>query len=127
MKSDDRADCEDPYAPAISGHIYSGPDGASVYRQATRYDGTALVHATGEFDMDSVACLHRALADARNDGATLIRLDLTAVTFGDSFFLHALIRAIRSPGTLILAGPLPTHLRHLFDLTDTTQLFVFEA
>ncbi|WP_052498850.1 STAS domain-containing protein [Streptomyces vietnamensis] len=126
MRNDDRTGCEGQYAPAVGGHLYSGPDGTSVYRQATRHDGTAHLQATGEFDMDSADCLRRALADARNDGATLIRLDLTSVAFGDSSFLHVLVRAHRSPGTLILTGPLPHHLRHLFVLTDTTHLFHFE-
>ncbi|WP_369149132.1 STAS domain-containing protein [Streptomyces sp. R44] len=127
MKSDGRTHCEETYAPAISGHIDRGPEGASVYRQATRYDGTARLQASGEFDVDSVECLRRALADAHRDGATRIRLDLASVTFGDSSFLHVLVRAHSAFGTLVLARPLPAHLRRLFDLTGTTKMFHFEA
>ncbi|MFI1654830.1 STAS domain-containing protein [Streptomyces sp. NPDC020472] len=123
MKSDDRTQHEELYTSAVGGHLYSAPGGTSVYRRATRYDGTALLKASGEFDLDSTGCLRQALADARNDGATRIRLDLTTVTFGDSSFLHTLVHANTAPTRLVLVGPLPRPLRHLFDLTGTTPLF----
>ncbi|MFC9593886.1 STAS domain-containing protein [Streptomyces sp. NPDC056944] len=107
------------------GHHYRSPGEASVYRQPTRPDGTAVLQAAGEFDLDSVGCLRQAQADARYEGATRIVLDVSGVTFGDSSFLHTLVAALRAPGRLILRGPVPHHLRQLFTLTGTTHLFQF--
>ncbi|MFF8835882.1 STAS domain-containing protein [Streptomyces sp. NPDC015130] len=103
-------------------HLYRSPE-ARVYRQHTRTDGTALLQAAGEFDLDSVGCLRQAVADARYEGASLVVLDVSEVAFGDSSFLHALVAAIRAPGRLVLRGPVPDQLRQLFSLTGTTQLF----
>ncbi|MFB6634890.1 hypothetical protein ACFCWY_33860 [Streptomyces sp. NPDC056362] len=66
------------------------------------------------------------LADARNDGASLIRLDLSGVTFGDSTFLDTLLRANQPPPVLVLAGPLPDHLHRLFLITGTSSLFHYD-
>ncbi|MGW6414978.1 STAS domain-containing protein [Streptomyces sp. NPDC055055] len=112
--------------PALSGRLYGARTGDHVYRWRTRADGTAILRASGEFDTDSVGCLARALADARNDGASLIRLDLAGVTFGDSTFLNTLLRANQPPSVLVLAGPLPEHLHRLFVLTGTTSLFSYD-
>lgn len=109
--------------PPHEGHIYSAPGGADVYRTATRPDGTARLVASGEFDMDSSPCLQHALADARADGATSIELDVAAVAFGDSTFLQTLVRAHHKLRRIVLVGPAPHHLRQLFDLTGTTDLF----
>ncbi|MFF9066071.1 STAS domain-containing protein [Streptomyces sp. NPDC014891] len=115
------------HASSGGGHIYSAPGGASVYRRATGLDGTAELVAAGEFDMDSVGCLHRALADAGADDATSVRLDVSGVVFGDTSVIHALLRARQGLGRLALVGPVPPQLRQLFDLTGTTPLFPVEA
>ncbi|KKZ70437.1 hypothetical protein VO63_28980 [Streptomyces showdoensis] len=80
------------------------------------------MRASGEFDMESVSGLVQALADARDEGATRVMLDLSGVTFGDSTFLNVLIRTHRS-GELVLVGDSPRHLRKLFELTGTEHLF----
>ncbi|MEU6978961.1 STAS domain-containing protein [Streptomyces sp. NPDC046371] len=126
MTSNERTRPEVLSTPGADDHnlyLYSAPGRAGVHRRATRPDGTAVLTASGELDLDSVGCLRQALTDARNDGATRILLDLTAVTFGDSTFLNTLLTARNKPGQLILTGPLPDHLRHLFDLTGATRLF----
>ncbi|MFC9343778.1 STAS domain-containing protein [Streptomyces sp. NPDC057020] len=114
------------HASAGGGHIYSAPGGASVYRRADGYDGTAVLTADGEFDIDSVVCLRRALTDACADGTTSIRLDVSGVAFGDCSFIHALVRARQGLQWLALIGPVPNHLHQLLDLTGTTPLFPIE-
>ncbi|MEU5922061.1 STAS domain-containing protein, partial [Streptomyces sp. NPDC047141] len=91
-------------APAPSDRLYKTSTGDHVYRWRTRFDGTAILRASGEFDTDHVDCLTRALADARNDGATRIRLDLSGVTFGDSTFLNTLLRGAPPPGPTSAPG-----------------------
>ncbi|MFG3492810.1 STAS domain-containing protein [Streptomyces sp. NPDC047972] len=122
--NDDHTPVEVLHASSGGGHIYSAPGGASVYRRATELDGTAELVAAGEFDMDSVGGLHRALADAGADGATSVRLDVSGVVFGDTSVIHALLRARQGLGRLVLVPP---QLRQLFDLTDTTPLFPVET
>lgn len=125
MMRDERTTRRDVmHTPGGDGHhFYSALGGAGVHRRTTRPDGTAVLVASGELDLDSVGCLRQALTDARNDGATRILLDLSGVTFGDSTFLNVLLTARSKPGQLTLAEPLPDHLRRLFDLTGTTRLF----
>ncbi|MGW6418994.1 STAS domain-containing protein [Streptomyces sp. NPDC055055] len=111
---------------AFGGTLYSS-FGAHVYRRKTRADGTALLQATGEFDADSSGCLRQALSDARDTGADCVQLDLSAVTFGDSVFVHVLAHASTDSARLVLAGPLPGPLNRLFDLTGTTRVFHFDT
>ncbi|MFB6634893.1 STAS domain-containing protein [Streptomyces sp. NPDC056362] len=120
-------DCEVLFTQVPSGHVYSAPGGAGVYRQVTGPDGTALLQATGEFDTDSVSCLRQAVADALDDGATCVRIDLTSIAFGDVALVDALLRAQGGAARIVLGGPLPGHLRRLFELTGTTGLFHVEA
>ncbi|MFJ2060398.1 STAS domain-containing protein [Streptomyces sp. NPDC087908] len=126
MRNDDRIDegrVGVLHASAGEGHIYSAPGGAGVYRKATGPDGTARLVASGEFDMDSSPCLQHALTDARADGATSIKLDVAAVAFGDSTFLHVLLRAHHELQQVVLIGPVPLHLRQLFNITGTAALY----
>ncbi|XUM02101.1 STAS domain-containing protein [Streptomyces venezuelae ATCC 10712] len=88
-----------------------------MYRQTTGSDGTAPLQATAEFDTDSVTCLRQAHADAIADGATCVRVDLTSITFGDAALGDTLPHAQEGPVRLVLAGPLPRHVRHLLELT----------
>ncbi|MFB7234982.1 STAS domain-containing protein [Streptomyces sp. NPDC056269] len=128
MKGDEHADRDEVLLTRVpSGHIYSAPGGAGVYRQVTGPDGTALLQATGEFDTDSVTCLRQALADAIDEGATRVRIDLTTIAFGDVTLVDILLHAQQGPARVVLAGPLPGHLRRLFELTGTTGLFHVEA
>ncbi|GAA3398622.1 STAS domain-containing protein [Streptomyces roseoviridis] len=103
---------------------YRTADGsARVQHEVVGPAGTWLLCAAGEFDSDSVGALHEALGDARRAGAERILLDLSRVTFGDSVFLHELLKAHDGPGRLVLVGPLTGQVRRLFELTGTLRLF----
>ncbi|MFB6634391.1 STAS domain-containing protein [Streptomyces sp. NPDC056362] len=67
------------------------------------------------------------LADAIEEGATCVRIDLTAIVFGDVALVDVLLHAQQGPARVVLAGPMPSHLRRLFELTGTTGLFHVEA
>ncbi|WP_052713809.1 hypothetical protein [Streptomyces katrae] len=54
--------------------------------------------------------------------ALLLIVDVTSVTFADSFFLNVLIR-LRKRRPLILAGPLPHQLEWLLEMTGALVLF----
>ncbi|MER5808467.1 STAS domain-containing protein [Streptomyces sp. NPDC002033] len=84
-------------------------------------DGT-VIRVRGELDLDSVHVLHTALHRAR--GRTVV--DLSGVAFADTALLHALLDARAAHG-FVLAGPLSTGLRRLFDLSDTRRCFAFTA
>ncbi|SEB66585.1 STAS domain-containing protein [Streptomyces sp. TLI_105] len=105
-----------PVYGAKSGH-------ARVRRESTGSPATWLLSASGEFDVDTIDCLRDALTAARKAHAERILLDLADVVFGDSTFLHELVRAHRGPSRLVLVGPLPGQLRRLFEMTGTYRLF----
>ncbi|MFF5973358.1 STAS domain-containing protein [Streptomyces sp. NPDC012769] len=103
---------------------YRTPDGCARVRHETTGSATTwLLCAAGEFDSDTVRALHQALTDAQDAGAERILLDLSRVTFGDSSFLHELLKAHYGPGRLVLVGPLTNQVRRLFELTGTLRLF----
>ncbi|MFF8513083.1 STAS domain-containing protein [Streptomyces sp. NPDC015492] len=127
MKNSDRAPVDGVlHASVGAGHFYSAPGGAHVSRQDAGPDGTAELAADGEFDMDSTGCLRQALSDACAQGASRIRLDVGAVAFADSTFLHVLLRAREGHAPLVLVGPVPHHLHQLLDLTGTAHLFSYD-
>ncbi|MFG3041813.1 hypothetical protein ACGFYZ_33415 [Streptomyces sp. NPDC048330] len=74
-----------------------------------------------------VACLRQALTDAADVGATSIRVDLTAIVSSDCSLIDTLLHTREWPARLVLVTPMPSPLRHLLDITDTTGLFHFEA
>ncbi|MFE7513176.1 STAS domain-containing protein [Streptomyces sp. NPDC057540] len=127
MKRDghDEGDVLFTYLP--NGQVYGAPGGTGVYRQTTGTDGTAHLQATGELDTGNVTCLHQAMTDALGEGATCMRVDLTTIAFGDVALVHTLLHIQDGPARLVLAGPLPRHLRRLLKLTGTTGLFHVEA
>ncbi|MEH0407379.1 hypothetical protein ACFY7V_33960 [[Kitasatospora] papulosa] len=102
------------HTPVLGGHLYRSRRVAHVYRQSAGREGTARLEASGEFGMETVGCLHQALADARTESPA----DLTAVAFADSLFIHTLVTAHK---------PLPSHMVQLFDLTGATHLFHFDT
>ncbi|MFI8828553.1 STAS domain-containing protein [Streptomyces sp. NPDC053431] len=103
---------------------YRSADGAAFVRRESSGSGaTWILCAVGEFDSESVSCLREALLDARQDGCDRILLDLSGVTFGDSSFLHELIRSHHGPGRLVLVGPMTDQIRRLFEITGTLRLF----
>ncbi|MEU2233408.1 STAS domain-containing protein [Streptomyces vietnamensis] len=109
---------------AVGPYTYRSPNGvAGVRREPTASAGTWLLSAQGEFDRDTLPCLHSALCAARRARAERIALDLSGVTFGDSSFLQELIEARRRPGRLLLVGPLAGQIRRLLELTGTDHVF----
>ncbi|MFE4310352.1 MULTISPECIES: STAS domain-containing protein [unclassified Streptomyces] len=98
-------------------------NGGRVVREASSESGTVLLTLTGSFGVSTVSCLHEALTDARHERAAHTVLDLARVTFGDSSFLHELLSAHFSHPNLLLIGPIPRQLHHLFLRTGTLRLF----
>ncbi|MER7540810.1 STAS domain-containing protein [Streptomyces sp. NPDC097704] len=125
IKNDHPApDVRRPFPSPQERRVYRAPLGATrVVREPSRDPGIVVLSATGEFDMDTVPCLHEALADARHAGAQQTVLDISQVGFGGSSFLHELLAAHFSHRRLILVGPIPHQLRRLFVLTGTLRLF----
>ncbi|WP_370413656.1 STAS domain-containing protein [Streptomyces fradiae] len=127
MITNDRpaSDIREPSPSPEERRVYRAPVGSTwVVREPSPGPGTVVLSATGEFDMDTVQCLHEALADARHAGARQTVLDISQVGFGDSSFLHELVAAHFSHHhRLVLAGPIPDQLRELFLLTGTLRLF----
>ncbi|MFI9003906.1 STAS domain-containing protein [Streptomyces sp. NPDC053541] len=103
---------------------YRTPSGTARVVCEEAPDGdTVVLSATGEFDVDTVDCLRRALADARHSGCRRTVLDVSQIGFGDSSFLHELVTAHFANGSLVLTGPLPRQLKQLFTMTGTLRLF----
>ncbi|MFC8506752.1 STAS domain-containing protein [Streptomyces sp. NPDC057411] len=112
--------------PPVRGdaRTYRAPAGhAWVVREPPPAPDTVMLSATGEFDVDTVCCLRRALAEARHEGPRRTVLDISQVGFGDSSFLHELVTAHFAGHPLALAGPVPRQLRQLFTMTGTLRLF----
>ncbi|WP_225803178.1 STAS domain-containing protein [Streptomyces sp. NK15101] len=108
----------------VGPHTCRSPGGvATVTREPTASAGTWLLSARGEFDRDTLPCLHSALCAARRARAGRIVLDLSGATFGDSSFLQELIEAHRRPGRLLLVGPLAGQIRRLLELTGMDRVF----
>lgn len=120
----DPVECGRVPAAARGPRTYRAPTGAAwVVREPSPAPGTVVLSATGEFDVDTVACLRKALADARYEASPRTVLDISQVCFGDSSFLHVLVAAhLAAPG-FVLAGPIPRELRQLFALSGTLRLF----
>ncbi|MCX2185300.1 STAS domain-containing protein [Streptomyces sp. SKN60] len=96
---------------------------AWVVREPSPAPGTVVLAATGEFDVDTIDCLRRALTEARHSGCRQTVLDISQIGFGDSSFLHELLTAHFAHGRLVLAGPVPRQLKQLFAMTGTLRLF----
>ncbi|MFI8962423.1 STAS domain-containing protein [Streptomyces sp. NPDC053493] len=98
---------------------------ARVVREPGPEGGTVVLAAIGEFDVETVGCLARALAEARHEGCRRTVLDVSRVEFGDSSFLHVLVTAHFAGRPFVLMGPVPRQLRQLFAMTGTLRLFTF--
>ncbi|MEU8618613.1 STAS domain-containing protein [Streptomyces sp. NPDC048623] len=113
-----------PTGPGPEPRIYRAPAGTAwVVREPSPAPGTVVLSATGEFDVDTVVCLRRALAEARRSGSRRTVLDISQIGFGDSSFLHELLTAHFADGRFVLAGPVPRQLKQLFAMTGTLRLF----
>ncbi|MFD4247579.1 STAS domain-containing protein [Streptomyces sp. NPDC058525] len=86
-------------------------------------DGAIAIVCEGEFDLDTVGVL-AAACDRDAAGAELLVLDVARVAFADSSFLNVLIR-LRNTRSVVLAGPLPSQLRRLLEMTGALELFEF--
>ncbi|MFG2623111.1 STAS domain-containing protein [Streptomyces sp. NPDC048507] len=83
--------------------------------------GEFVVVCSGEFDADTVGTLVQACR-TEAAGAQLLILDMRGVLFADSSFLNVLIR-LRNEGPVALAGPLPSQLLRLLEMTGALALF----
>lgn len=86
-----------------------------------------VITASGEFDTDEQDLLPAAWAEAEERALPLTVLDLSGVTFGDSSFLDALLRARtlhRTAGRrLVLVGPLYPNVLLLLTVTHVLEHF----
>lgn len=94
-------------------------------------DGLRIVRAEAEMDWDRAEDFGERLRAAAGTPGARVVVDLSAVVFADSSTLHVLLQARRElgrgGGRLVLAGPLSTAARRLFDLTMTAAHFEFAA
>ncbi|MFE5964639.1 STAS domain-containing protein [Streptomyces sp. NPDC056463] len=84
---------------------------------------TAVLHLIGEFDADTMGCLHEAIWAVRFSQTERLLMDLTEVTFADAAFVHELAATRDLPGRLVLIGPLTSPVRRLLDITGTRGRF----
>ncbi|MEU5715330.1 STAS domain-containing protein [Streptomyces sp. NPDC020403] len=93
-------------------------------------DGVVLIRVRGTLDAWSgPSALVEALEGAVGTGGRLTVADLSGLTFADSTGLHVLLNAQRGHAEagvgLVLAGPLRTEVRRLFEVSGTAGAFRF--
>ncbi|HWU10878.1 MAG TPA: STAS domain-containing protein [Streptomyces sp.] len=93
-------------------------------------DGVVVIRVRGTLDgWSGRSELVEALEDAAGSGGRLTVADLSGLLFADSAGLHALLNAQQShTGSgvpLVLAGPLATGVRRLFEVSGTSGAFTF--
>ncbi|WP_069174512.1 STAS domain-containing protein [Streptomyces griseus] len=96
----------------------------------TTDDGVVLIRVRGTLDAWSgPTLLVEALEGAASTGGRLTVADLSGLAFADSTGLHVLLDAQRGHTEagvrLVLAGPLRTEVRRLFEVSGTTGAFRF--
>ncbi|MFE3518160.1 STAS domain-containing protein [Streptomyces sp. NPDC059166] len=96
----------------------------------TADDGVVLIRVRGSLDgWSGHSELVEALDGAAGRGGRLTVADLSRLEFADSTGLHVLLNAQRrhtATGVrLVLAGPLDTGLRRLFEVSGTLGAFTF--
>ncbi|MEU6298158.1 STAS domain-containing protein [Streptomyces erythrochromogenes] len=98
----------------------------AVVTTTTDHDAT-VISLHGEVDEDGAPFLARALARAASAGLPRTVVDLSGTPFVDSSVLHALLDAQRAHAAagalLVLAGPLHTAVRRLFEVTGSAPAF----
>ncbi|MEU9419017.1 STAS domain-containing protein [Streptomyces sp. NPDC051000] len=86
-------------------------------------NGVRVIVCAGEFDQETLGPLKAACTAAANDPTVRrVVLDVTAITFADSSMLNTMLLLLRA-GRLVLAGPMPTQLGRLLDITQARELF----
>ncbi|MDF6020393.1 STAS domain-containing protein [Streptomyces sp. JH34] len=96
----------------------------------TTDDGAVLIRVRGTLDgWSAPSALVDALEEAAGSGGRLTVADLSRLEFADSTALHALLNAHRRHAgagvALVLAGPLDTGVRRLFEVSGTLGAFTF--
>lgn len=90
-----------------------------------------VVTSAGELDWDFAGDFAGDLRNAVAGGCRLLVVDMSQVTFADSTALNALLTAQRDlAGTgrhLVVAGPLTTPVRRLFEVSGTIGHLEFAA
>ncbi|MFE2129640.1 STAS domain-containing protein [Streptomyces amritsarensis] len=98
----------------------------AVVTTTTDCDAT-VISLHGEVDEDDAPFLARALAQAAAGGPPRTVVDLSGTPFVDSSVLHALLDAQRAHAAagalLVLASPLHTAVRRLFEVTGAAPAF----
>ncbi|WP_060180593.1 STAS domain-containing protein [Streptomyces sp. IMTB 1903] len=93
----------------------------------TTYCDATVISLHGEVDENDAPFLARALAQAAAGGPPRTVVDLSGTPFVDSSVLHALLDAQRAHAAagalLVLAGPLHTAVRRLFEVTGAAPAF----
>ncbi|MCX5199158.1 STAS domain-containing protein [Streptomyces sp. NBC_00249] len=84
-------------------------------------DGVCVIVCSGEFDLHTSSVLAVACEREAAPGGLLV-LDVAQVAFADSAFLTTLLW-VRDSRRLVLAGPLPSQLRRLLEMTKVLDLF----
>ncbi|MFF2717432.1 STAS domain-containing protein [Streptomyces sp. NPDC058011] len=100
----------------------------SQARVHVRHERSALVvTACGDFDADEQDLLPAAWNEAEEQALLVTVLDLSGVTFGDSSFLDALLRARQvhhaAGRRLVLVGPLQPPVITLLSVTRVLEHF----
>ncbi|MFE5491338.1 STAS domain-containing protein [Streptomyces virginiae] len=97
-----------------------------VVTTTTERDAT-VISLRGEVDEENAPSLAGALAQAAASGLPRTVVDLSGTPFVDSSVLHALLDARRAHAdagsVLVLAGPLHTAVRRLFEVTGAAAAF----
>jgi anti-anti-sigma factor len=91
-------------------------------------DGVEL-ELRGELEISTVGLLRQALREARDEEASLVRLDVSGLDFVDSTGLRALLVANREAsvaGWKLALTRAPPHVQQMFELTRTQGLLPFE-
>ncbi|MFD5880921.1 STAS domain-containing protein [Streptomyces yangpuensis] len=93
----------------------------------TMESDATVISLCGEVDEENAPFLARALARAAASGLPRTVVDLSGTPFVDSSVLHALLDAQRAHAAagpvLVLAGPLHTAVRRLFEVTGSAPAF----
>ncbi|MFF8942129.1 STAS domain-containing protein [Streptomyces sp. NPDC014864] len=93
----------------------------------TRHPRVFEIAVRGEVDYDECDLLQAAWAEAEETALPVTVVDLSAVTFGDSALLNALLDARRRHSAagreLVLLGPLHPAIRRLLTVSGTLEHF----
>ena len=103
------------------------PDSIEVEKQAS---GTVRVAIAGEVDLSRFDELASVLDSAQSDGASVLEIDLSSVSFMDSQGLRLLVRTHQQAaekGSRVLIVDPSRAVRHLFELTGLSSLLEVTA